>query len=50
MLEGTSWTYVAATPCKTVQAWGCALGAFSELVGLAPRDGTEIVQKTPAIC
>src|ERR1700730_2558168 len=29
-LNETSWTYVAATPCKTVQAWGCALGGFSE--------------------
>jgi AraC-like DNA-binding protein len=29
-LKETSWTYVAATPCKTVQAWGCAVGGFSE--------------------
>jgi AraC-like DNA-binding protein len=29
-LKQTSWTYVAATHCKTVQAWGCALGGFSE--------------------
>jgi AraC-like DNA-binding protein len=25
-----SWTYVAATPSKTVQAWGCAFAGFSE--------------------
>ena len=29
-LKETSWTYVAATPCKTVRSWGCALGGFSE--------------------
>ena len=29
-LKETSWTYVSATPCKTVQAWGCALGGFRE--------------------
>jgi AraC-like DNA-binding protein len=29
-LKETSWKYVAATPCKTVQAWGCELGGFSE--------------------
>lgn len=29
-LKETSWTYVAATPRKTIQAWGCALGGFSE--------------------
>ena len=26
----SSWTYIAATPCKSVQARGCALGGFSE--------------------
>jgi AraC-like DNA-binding protein len=29
-LKEASWAYVAATPCKAVQAWGCALGGFSE--------------------
>jgi AraC-like DNA-binding protein len=29
-LKETSWTHVAATPCKTAQAWGCAVGGFSE--------------------
>jgi hypothetical protein len=29
-LKETSWKYVAASPCKTVQAWRCALGGFSE--------------------
>jgi AraC-like DNA-binding protein len=29
-LKETSWTYLAATPCKTAQAWGCAFGGFSE--------------------
>ena len=29
-LKETSWTYVAATPCKTAQAWGCEIGGFSE--------------------
>jgi hypothetical protein len=29
-LKETSWTYVAATPCETVQAWGCGIGGFSE--------------------
>jgi AraC-like DNA-binding protein len=29
-LKETSWTYVAASPCKSVQAWGCAIGGFSE--------------------
>lgn len=29
-LKETSWTYIAATPCKSVQARGCVLGGFSE--------------------
>jgi AraC-like DNA-binding protein len=29
-LNETTWKYVAGTSCKTVQAWGCALGGFSE--------------------
>jgi AraC-like DNA-binding protein len=29
-LKETSWTYVAMTPSKTVQDWGCAIGGFSE--------------------
>jgi AraC-like DNA-binding protein len=29
-LKETSWTYVAATPCESVQAWGCSFGGFSE--------------------
>jgi AraC-like DNA-binding protein len=29
-LKETSWTYIAATPCKSVQGWGCVLGGFSE--------------------
>jgi AraC-like DNA-binding protein len=29
-LKEASWTYVAATPSKTVQDWGCAFGGFSE--------------------
>jgi AraC-like DNA-binding protein len=31
-LKEPSWTYISATPCKTVQAWGCAVGGFSERV------------------
>lgn len=31
-MKETSWTYVAATPCKSVQALGCAFGGFSEHV------------------
>jgi AraC-like DNA-binding protein len=29
-LKESSWTYVAATPSKTLKAWGCAFGGFSE--------------------
>jgi AraC-like DNA-binding protein len=29
-LKEMSWTYVAATPCKAVQARGCVVGGFSE--------------------
>ena len=29
-MKEKSWTYVAATPCKTVQARGCAFAGFSE--------------------
>jgi AraC-like DNA-binding protein len=29
-LKETTWEYVAATSCNTVQAWGCAVGGFSE--------------------
>jgi AraC-like DNA-binding protein len=29
-LKESSWTYLAAAPCKSIQAWGCALGGFSE--------------------
>jgi AraC-like DNA-binding protein len=29
-LKEASWKYVAATPCKSVQALGCAFGGFSE--------------------
>jgi AraC-like DNA-binding protein len=29
-LKAPSWTYVAATPCKSVQSWGSAFGGFSE--------------------
>jgi AraC-like DNA-binding protein len=29
-VKETSWSYVAAIPSKTVQAWGCTFGGFSE--------------------
>jgi AraC-like DNA-binding protein len=29
-VKETSWTYVAATPSRSVQGWGCAFGGFSE--------------------
>jgi hypothetical protein len=31
----TRWTYITAAPSKTLQAWGCAFGGFSEFAATA---------------
>jgi AraC-like DNA-binding protein len=48
-LVETRWTYVAGAPSKTVEAWGCAFGGFSEFAATSvhrlelPAAGTVLV-------
>jgi hypothetical protein len=44
----TRWTYIAAAPSKTVQAWRCAFGGFSEFAAtsihrLEPPAATSVI-------
>ena len=41
-MNETTWKYLAATSCQTVQAWGCALRWFTASMLQNPFDRLEL--------